>query len=319
MGSKPRLWGQQIRHHPVRSAIIIATGILCIALIVLIVVGYWLNWPWIGVNGGYSKITITSTVHGTTTAQEQPQTRTLWDWLQLLIIPASLGIFGVFLTNLMQARSQRELAEQQAQSQHELMEQQAQSAQKTLEQQASFERELAEQQASFERELAERQAQHARELATDSQREGVLQAYFDKISGLLIHEGLRQALQGSEVRNAACVQTITVLLRLDGSRKGNLIRFLYKSGLIDKIDPIIDLQGADLRNADLRGADLRGADLRGTNMRGTDLREIDLRGADLGDSDLAGADLRGALSTQEQWEKARSLTNAIMPDGAKHP
>jgi hypothetical protein len=71
-----------------------------IVLIVLIVLGYWLNWPWVGVNGGYNKITVTSTTHGVTTAREQPLTKTLWDWLQLLIVPIMLAIGGFWLNQM---------------------------------------------------------------------------------------------------------------------------------------------------------------------------------------------------------------------------
>src|SRR5215207_7112118 len=70
------------------------------------------------------------------------------------------------------------------------------------------------------------------------------------------------------------------------------------------------LGGTDLREADLRGADLSRADLRGAYLAGADLRR----------TDLTGADLRGAQEiTNEVLEsQARSLKEAIMPDGSKH-
>ena len=81
------------------------------------------------------------------------------------------------------------------------------------------------------------------------------------------------------------------------------------------------LGGADLREADLRGADLSRADLRGAYLGGADLRGAFLfGGADLRRTDLTGADLRGAQGiTNEVLEsQARSLKEAIMPDGSKH-
>ena len=53
-----------------------------------------------------------------------------------------------------------------------------------------------------------------------------------------------------------------MLSRLDGSRKGTVVRFLYESGLIDK-DAIVDLRGADLGNAVLNEAVLIKASLSG--------------------------------------------------------
>src|SRR5215217_5218865 len=80
------------------------------------------------------------------------------------------------------------------------------------------------------------------------------------------------------------------------------------------------LGGADLREADLRGADLSRADLRGAYLGGADLSGAYLGGADLRRTDLTGADLRGSQEiTNEVLEsQARSLKEAIMPDGSKH-
>ena len=71
--------------------------------------------------------------------------------------------------------------------------------------------------------------------------------------------------------------------------------------------------------------DFRGINLSKTILGGADLREADLRGAnlsraDLSRTDLTGADLRGAQGiTNEVLEsQARSLKEAIMPDGSKH-
>src|SRR5215218_5873867 len=82
-----------------------------------------------------------------------------------------------------------------------------------------------------------------------------------------------------------------------------------------------DLRGANLfGGADLRGADLSRADLRGAYLGGADLSGAYLGGADLRRTDLTGADLRGAQEiTNEVLEsQARSLKEAIMPDGSKH-
>src|SRR5215213_3534371 len=81
-----------------------------------------------------------------------------------------------------------------------------------------------------------------------------------------------------------------------------------------------DFRGINLSKTILGGADLREADLRGANLAGADLSGAYLGGADLRRTDLTGADLRGAQGiTNEVLEsQARSLKEAIMPDGSKH-
>jgi hypothetical protein len=72
--SERRLWFQR------GSLILLGIGILAV-----LVGGYALHWSWTGFN------------------------RTLWDWMQLLIIPAVLAIVG-FLFNRAEHRSEQEAA-----------------------------------------------------------------------------------------------------------------------------------------------------------------------------------------------------------------
>ena len=90
-----------------------------------------------------------------------------------------------------------------------------------------------------------------------------------------------------------------------------------------------NLSGADLRRADLSEANLSGAFLERANLSGADLSKANLDGADLVVADLSkanlsganlsGANLSGAKVTEEQLKKAKSLENATMLDGSKHP
>ena len=177
----------------------------------------------------------------------------------------------------------------------------------------------------------------------DNQRETALQAYIDKMSELLLKEGLRKSQSEDEVRKIARVRTLTVLPRLDATRKRSVLQFLHESGLIDKDTSIVGLKGADLSEASLYVADRSGtslwitdlsevdlseanlyrANLSYAKLRGADLSEASLRYADLNEADLSyanlgGADLTGAKVAEEQLKKARSLLGATMPDGSKH-
>lgn len=374
MGAKLRSWWKQIKR-PLEVAVIIISLVIVIVLIIVVILGYLLKWGWTGLSQ-----------------------RGLWDWLQLLIIPLVLAI-AALLFNLANARTERQIAQQ--------------------------------------------RYEHDQQIALDKQREDLLQAYLDRMSELLLKEGLRSSALDAEVRNVARVRTITVLFQLDARRIGYVLAFLREAKLLSNepnmsivslsqtnfrkinfsnIDlsnvdlsranlreanlsganlTAADLSGADLRNtdltatllstanlstanlntaflryADLREADLSGADLRGADFWGADLSKANLKKADLSGADLTaatlteadlkgatfsgdipgewgiadtdliissamvkiithkeaildGADLSGAILdeadlrevrvTTEQLDKAKSLRDAIMPDGTKHP
>ena len=93
MAEKLQLWWQRIKQR--RVAIIVITAIIVMA-IALIIIGYLFDWS--GFNG-YTQVSTIHTVSGpmagtiTRTEALQPG-KSLWDWLQLLIIPVVLAIAG---------------------------------------------------------------------------------------------------------------------------------------------------------------------------------------------------------------------------------
>lgn len=131
------------------------------------------------------------------------------------------------------------------------------------------------------------QAALEREIATDRQQETALQAYFDRMSELLLKDKLSK-FSPEEVRNVARIRTLSVLRGLDARRKGLVFLFLRDSGLIDR-EAVIDLCGADLR-----GASLKFASLKRVNVSEADLSKSDLGGANLSKSYLSGTNLSGA-------------------------
>lgn len=240
--------------------------------------------------------------------------KTLWDWLQLLVIPLVLAVATLWLN-----RRARE----------------------------------------GERVIEEHRAQ-----------ETVLDAYFERISTLMLDKGLGEP-DKYDVARIARGHTLTAVRRLDGSRKGALVRFLYELLLIggtlpateEEIDsgddansmdqsdegepedaasdmivePVIDLLGADLTLARLGGGMLSGvsfsfADLSGADLHHCELWNADLRGALLINADMRGALLLGAVLEGavleganlhhaqikgEQLATVQSLKGATMPDGSK--
>src|SRR5690349_2230409 len=88
-----RSWWHYIRKH--RLVVISVTPILL--FIFLIWAGYWLKWNnWTGFSA-----------------------KTLWDWLQLLLVPVILTIGGYWLNQLQKSREERS-AEQQAKTERKI-------------------------------------------------------------------------------------------------------------------------------------------------------------------------------------------------------
>jgi uncharacterized protein YjbI with pentapeptide repeats len=164
--------------------------------------------------------------------------KTLWDWLQLLIVPLAVAGVGFWFTVQQDARQQ------------------------TIQQQNA--------------------------------QDEALQNYLDEMGNLLLEKKLRKSEEDSEVRTLARARTLTVLGRLDSSRKAAVIQFLDEAQLIQRVErrePIIGLGGADLGGAGLSGANLSGAHLRTADLSGATLHRTDLSNARLSYADLSGARL----------------------------
>src|SRR5260370_17349678 len=98
MGAGFRSWWQQIKTHQVVSVLIALLAVV-IVLIVLSVLGYIFNWNWTGL-GPYM-----SPPHPKDSDFQRG--KTLWDWLQLLIIPVALAIIAIFFNRAERKNEQR--------------------------------------------------------------------------------------------------------------------------------------------------------------------------------------------------------------------
>jgi uncharacterized protein YjbI with pentapeptide repeats len=211
--------------------------------------------------------------------------KTLWDLLQLLIVPLVLVGIGL-LFEMQQAERQQALEEQQ--------------------------QALEDRRAEAERELAEQRAQ-----------DEALQAYLNQMSSLLLEKDLRASEGESEVRTLARARTLTVLERVGPSRRTALMQFLDEANLVWSLErrgaPVISLDGANLSKANLSWASLHSAELGGANLSDTNLSDAtlhdaflykaNLSGAYLSRASLAGADLSDANLSDANLSDA-NLSNA---------
>jgi hypothetical protein len=219
-------------------------GALALALWVVFSVysGYRHGWEWTGIvkDPDYTK-------------------RTLWDWLDLLIIPVVLAVGGYLFTRS-ENRATQAIAELRAQDE---------SLQAYLNQMAQLLLDKERPLRKSEKDSEERTLARARTLTVLSKlhspkhKASVLQFLYE--SGLIV--------QGQEV---------------DPRLRPIVGKFPSET------DPVLDLSGADLRGTDLGGASLPSVDLSGADLSGAYLHSVHLEDAQLSKASLNGANLHGA-------------------------
>lgn len=188
--------------------------------------------------------------------------KTLYDWLQLLIIPVVLAIAGFWYNR----------------------------TEKRIEQKIATDR------AVNDQKLADERAANDRTIAEEQRQDTMLQAYFDRIEALLLPpHNLRESLVGSPVRDMARVRTLTAFRQLDATRRNVLLRFLRDARLVakDGDTSIIDFRKADLSGVDLRETNLSQLDLSNVNLTGAKLQRAQMRGTRLHEAILTEAQLQG--------------------------
>jgi hypothetical protein len=307
--------------------------LIAVLLIVLLIGFLWRGWS-TGFGARTStQTTITRTYSDgveTTVTKTTARGKTLWNWMELLIVPAALGVGTLMLNRQMSQRDETARAER-------------------------AEKEKLEREVRTEEERLERE---------DRYMEETLQHYFDTISELLLRHDFWDNL-GSFVGDVARIRTVTVLRRINAERRNEVVNFLRSAallgpkGLLSHVDMSnidlsqTDLHGiyldastldganlsrsdlsmsylrkASLREVNLRGTNLFGADLNGASLYKANLRRANLAGAEMGaivsDADMSEANLdgidlseavlTGTIVTLTQLRQAKSLKGAIMPN-----
>lgn len=242
-----------------------AAGILLLVGFVSLVF-HWAMWPYkapeaTGFAGRQVIQRSWTDADGRVITESWEREKKLWDWLELLIVPIVLA-GGASWLNWSERKAERKIAEERRQA---------------------------------DQRIADARIKAEREIAEDRQQEERLQAYFDKMTDLLLEKGLRDSQDEDEVRSIARTRTLTVLRTLDETRKGLVVRFLYEAGLIHRDRPIVSLRGTDLGRAELSEADLHGADLSETDLSEANLSDAHLGEANLNETNLGEAVLSRAV------------------------
>jgi hypothetical protein len=162
--------------------------------------------------------------------------------------------------------------------------------------------------------VEDQRAERERELAEQRAQDEALQAYLDQMGGLLLEKDLRESEGGSEVRTLARARTLTVLGRLDPSRKEAVMQFLVEAKLVQRVAGTgqrADLGQANLSDADLSWADLREADLDGA--RGVTNRELEQQASLLSRTTMPNG------QKYEDWLKSKDQEENKKSDGSSWP
>lgn len=226
-----------------------------------------------------------------------PVGKTLWDWLELLIVPLALLVGTVIFDQLNKTRD-------------------------------------SERQAKRQREQELRQEDHYREEALQKYFDQIdkLILTTEHSDAAMIHRlaasrtiTVLRRLEGMRLQEAVDFLRATETIRGVPS-----VSILQGKNLqevdMDGVDlSYFDLEETRLVSCKLRGADLSGAFLHNAVLSYADLSYADLNGADLrgailteavlDNTYLAGTNLTGAIVTPEQLAAAIRESDTIMPDG----
>jgi len=286
MGARFRSWWQQIKKYRVT---ILVVAIILVVAFAFIIVGYRFDWTGFSGNSKSGK--------------------TLWDWLQLLIIPAVLAVGG-YVINLTISRGEQKSIQQRDQTERDIAKDNQQEAalQDYFDKMSELllEKHLRASQPSDEvRKIARVRTLRVLSRLDNKRKGNVLQYQYE--TGLIYKDNCIIDLSSADLRFADLLGADLGRADLSGVRLGKAVlglAFLNEA----------DLSGADLSEADLmytslskaklsrtylmrahlEYADLTGAFLYEAYLHGAFLREATLGGANLRFTWLIGADLRGA-------------------------
>lgn len=226
------------------------------------------GWDWIGLT---SYTTTKTDAKGNITEIETHPGKTLWDSLDLVIIPVALGL-GAFFLNKAQSQNEQLIA---SIEQQELLLQSYIDAMTAL---------------ILDKNLCETKDQDIRNLA--------------RSRTLTVLKALDTSNQdGNNRRRASLIRFLYEMKLIVGE---DPVISLEKANFEMAYMRAHDLRGANLQKVDFYRADLRDADLTGANLEGAYLVEAKLQGANFDGANLSKATLKNAcygryVSTETKW------------------
>lgn len=320
--------GETRRHCAVIVFVAIVLAIVLVGVIVLIFAGYKFDWT------GFNSYTGPKLDQN---QQYRPE-KTLWDWLQLLIVPLVLAIGGFWLGQRQKTTEQRSTTDNQRaaalqayineMSELLLHEKLRESAEDDEVRTIARVRTLTVLRGLDSNRKAS-VIQFLHESGLIDKDKHIINLSGADLSGVnLFSANLREAnFSGANLNEAALNVADLSGANFSGANLSwaNLFRANFSGANLNEADLLgADLRKANLNEADLRKARLYEANLRDANLSGADLSGANLCSARLRDADFREANLnetnfREARVTGEQLNQAKSLKGAIISDWLKYP
>jgi uncharacterized protein YjbI with pentapeptide repeats len=226
--------------------------------------------------------------------------KSLWDWLQLLLVPIIL-IAGIGWLSFQFSQANLQLSRQQHDTDLQIA---------NAQQQATI-------LASYESSISDL-------MLHDGLRTSQPNSTVQLVANVETATALRQLAatgKGSLLRflyETALINNDTHVINLSqlDAHNTNLdnidLRDTYLFGL--------DMHGSDMQNVNLSYATLNYVNLTHANLAGADLHGSDMRDINLTGANLSGANLKDVTElTSAQLATAKSLIGATMPNGTLHP
>jgi hypothetical protein len=278
--------------------------------------------------------------------------KTLWSWLELLIVPVFIAgatvVFSLYQQRIEDDRVRQSVLESYLQDISELLLREGLAEPRPVERQQLIQHYLVHQIARANTLTTVRQL--------DGARKGLLLQFLYDSNLLRFIEcdepdvppapqgeeicGANSAvpilMSGADLRGTELIDTHLLDADLSGANLSNANLSLNNLESADLLKTVLKganlsgahLSGAYLVTADLTGADLTGAELRNANLNAVEVKApegtnlppafwdgADLSGANLTDADLSGANLKGAKGlTLEQLARVRTLYGATLDD-----
>jgi uncharacterized protein YjbI with pentapeptide repeats len=260
-------------------------GVFIAVLAAVTVAAYLRHWTWTG---------LVAAPDG-----EKPSHKTLWDWMQLLIVPAVLAAGAYGITS--------------AQTRHE----QQREAQRSAQQDriaADDRRDAA--LAAYLEQMSGLIAEHRLAHTSDPSLGGLAASLTSTVLRQL--DGPRRGLVVQFLARSRLIDRDAAIVSL---YRANLRGARLRDAYLTNVTLAGDMTSADLRNAILTGADLsllnlQGADLHGAVLSDADFSRSNLRDVDFSDTGYVthdGTDFSGACLTGAQFDGA-DLPSASFKD-----
>jgi uncharacterized protein YjbI with pentapeptide repeats len=132
-------------------------------------------------------------------------------------------------------------------------------------------------------------------VAADVEREKTLRTYLAQMSDLMLIHRLLRPHPRVDVREVARTATLTAARRLDGPRRGLVVRFLAEAGLLHGGGGLFTHARVDVASADFKYAELPSTVLVQANLSRANLTRANLHRGRLDKAILFGAILDGAV------------------------